>query len=304
MATVDYSPLFNSLRNAGTNMANMALKSTLMDAAVAKAGLTRDQMLANTALANSKTRLNDMKYDAVNPVIAALKGMDLNDVKVRNELVTAANGKPYLPYANVGNTGATYNRADGSVVGDVATNPLLRSAIDLNQAKTRAQMTLAGLSDTKARAGGFAPRAGSSGSKTSTGRNPLDLYKSEEAGTDIYGNATKRTATDYAAYRTAVSKLLELGLDPNDFKNHVALMSGQLDGTATQANTQGAVPTLDMRPDSPTAGQVNLPRAPAGVDPMSVPEIQSKVKEAQEAVKAGDMTDEEFLTLLNQMGIQ
>lgn len=285
-------------------MANMALKSTLMDAAVAKAGLTRDQMLANTVLANSKTRLNDMKYDAVNPVIAALKGMDLNDVNVRNELVTAANGKPYLSYANVGNTGATYNRADGSVVGDVATNPLLRSSVDLNQAKTRAQLALAGLNNTRAAAGGFAPRAGSSGSKTSTGRNPLDLYKSEEAGTDIYGNATKRTATDFDAYRTAVSKLLELGLDPNDFRNHVALLSGQVGGATAQANTQGAVPTIDMRADSPTAEQVTLPRAPAGVDPMSIPEINAKVKEAQAAVAAHKMSDEDFLALLNQMGIQ
>ena len=296
MATVDYSPLFNSLRNAGTNMANMALKSTLMDAEVAKAGLTRDQMLANTALANSKTRLNDMKYDAVNPVIAALKGMDLNDGNVRNELVTAANGKPYLPYANVGNTGATYNRADGSVVGDVATNPLLRSAVDLNQAKTRAQMALAGLSDTKAAAGGFAPRTGTTGG-TRTRNDGLkipDLFTSYVEVDDGMGGERTMAQVDRAAMTAMAGRILARNGNPMDVNEYLREF---------QAESQGA-PTVDMRPDSPTAGQVNLPRAPAGVDPMSVPEIQSKVKEAQEAVKAGDMTDEEFLTLLNQMGIQ
>lgn len=298
MATVDYSPLFNSLRNAGTNMANMALKSTLMDAAVAKAGLTRDQMLANTALANSKTRLNDMKYDAVNPVIAALKGMDLNDVKVRNELVTAANGKPYLPYANVGNTGATYNRADGSVVGDVATNPLLRSAIDLNQAKTRAQMALAGLNDTKARAGGFAPRAGTSGSKTSTGRNPLDLYKSEEAGTDIYGNATKRTATDYAAYRTAVSKLLKLGLDPNDFRNHVALLSGQVGGAQQPQTSAPVQETPAAETVAPTAQPVVPQTTPQDLSQVEL-DTQDKILNL---VRIGKMPYEEALRIAEVNG--
>ncbi len=306
MATVDYSPLFNSLRNAGTNVANMALKSTLMDAEVAKAGLTRDQMLANTALANSKTRIYDQKYETLSDIIKRVKaahgGDDPYSVDEQNRLVSAVGTHNYFPNQPIGNTGYVVNKASGEVSdGD---NPLAENYLKFLQGKTAAQIALAGLNNTKAAAGGFAPRAGTSGSRVSTGRNPLDIYKKEEPFTDVYGNTTKRTSTDYDAYRAANARLIALGLDPNDFKNHVALMSGQLDGAATQANTQGAVPTLDMRPDSPTAGQVSVPRAPAGVDPMSVPEIQAKVKEAQEAVKAGDMTDEEFLDLLNQMGIQ
>ena len=306
MATVDYSPLFNSLRNAGTNVANMALKSKLMDAEVVKAGLTRDQMLANTALANSKTKLYDQKYNwiqtAINDAVNGVSEGQPMPTDKFNRGNAAVWGKLDYPIQPIGNTGYVVNRATGEISG--GDNPLASGNLELIRGKTRAQTALAEVNEAKARAGGFAPRSGTSGSRASTGRNPLDIYKKEVPFTDVYGNTTTRTSTDYDAYRAANARLIALGLDPNDFKNHVALMSGQLDGAATQANTQGAVPTLDMRPDSPTAGQVSLPRAPAGVDPMSVPEIQSKVKEAQEAVKAGDMTDEEFLTLLNQMGIQ
>jgi len=306
MATVDYSPLFNSLRNAGTNMANMALKGIEAEGQAAKAALWRDQTLANTALSNSKTRIYDQKYetlsDIINRVKAAHGGDDPYSVDEQNRLVSAVGTHNYFPNQPIGNTGYVVNKASGEVSG--GDNPLAENYLKLLRGKTAAQIALAGLNNTKAAAGGFAPRSGTSGSRASTGRNPLDIYKKEVPFTDVYGNTTTRTSTDYDAYRAANARLIALGLDPNDFKNHVALMSGQLDGAATQANTQGAVPTLDMRPDSPTAGQVSLPRAPAGVDPMSVPEIQSKVKEAQEAVKAGDMTDEEFLTLLNQMGIQ
>lgn len=292
MATVDYSPLFNSLRNAGTNMANMALKSTLMDAAVAKAGLTRDQMLANTALANSKTRLNDMKYDAVNPVITALQGMDLNDVKVRNELVTAANGKPYLPYANVGNTGATYNRADGSVVGDVATNPLLRSAIDLNQAKTRAQMALAGLSDTKAAAGGFAPRTGTTGgSRTrNDGLKIPDLFTSYVEVDDGMGGKRTMAQVDRAAMTAMAGRILARNGNPMDVNEYLREF---------QAESQGA-PTVDMRPDSPTAGQVVQPSVQVPQDLANLPAD----KQILEMFRRKLITKEQALAMAAQAGIQ
>lgn len=297
MATVDYSPLFNSLRNAGTNMANMALKSTLMDAEVAKAGLTRDQMLANTALANSKTRLNDMKYRAVNPVITALNGKDLNDVNVRNELVTAANGKPYLSYANVGNTGATYNRADGSVVGDVATNPLLRSAVDLNQAKTRAQMALAGLSDTKAQAGGFAPRVGATGGTRAAGGNNGNtiprMYSSQELMDDGTGVKRLVTKVDYDALRDANAAIVAAGGNPNDIRAHIAYLNGEL-------KPQGQVPTVDMRPDSPAAGQVVQPLAQVPQDLVNLPADQQIL----EMFRRGLITKEQAAAMAAQAGIQ
>lgn len=297
MATVDYSPLFNSLRNAGTNMANMALKSTLMDAEVAKAGLARDQMLANTALANSKTRLNDMKYDAVTPVIAALKGLDLNDVNVRNELVTAANGKPYLPYTNVGNTGATYNGADGSVVGDVATNPLLRSTIDLNQAKTRAQMALAGLSDTKAQAGGFAPRSGTVGGTRAAGGNNGNtiprMYSSQELMDDGTGVKRLVTKVDYDALRDANAAIVAAGGNPNDIRAHIAYINGEL-------KPQGQVPTVDMRPDSPTAGQVVQSSAQVPQDLVNLPADQQIL----EMFRRGLITKGQAAAMAAQAGIQ
>lgn len=273
-------------------MANMALKSTLMDAAVAKAGLTRDQMLANTALANSKTRLNDMKYDAVNPVIAALKGMDLNDVKVRNELVTAANGKPYLPYANVGNTGATYNRADGSVVGDVATNPLLRSAIDLNQAKTRAQMALAGLSDTKALAGGFAPRAGTMGGTARARNDGLkipDLFKSYAEVDDGMGGKRTMAQVDFDAMAAMAARIQARGGNPMDVNEYVRELQG---------DAQGA-PTVDMRPDSPTAGQMAQPQAQVPQDLVSLPADQQIL----EMFRRGLITKEQAAAMAAQAGI-
>lgn len=292
MATVDYSPLFNSLRNAGTGLANMALKSKLVDAEVAKAGLTRDQMLANTALANSKTRLNDMKFGAVNPVIEVLKNMDLNDVNTRNELVTAANGKPYLPYTNVGTTGATYNGADGSVVGDVATNPLLQSTIALNQAKTRAQMALAGLSDTKAAAGGFAPRTGTTGgSRTrNDGLKIPDLFTSYVEVDDGMGGKRTMAQVDRAAMTAMAGRILARNGNPMDVNEYLREF---------QAESQGA-PTVDMRPDSPTAGQVVQPSVQVPQDLANLPAD----KQILEMFRRKLITKEQALAMAAQAGIQ
>lgn len=292
MATVDYSPLFNSLRNAGTNMANMALKSALMDAEVAKAGLTRDQMLANTALANSKRRLNDMKFGAVNPVIEVLKNMDLNDVNTRNELVTAANGKPYLPYTNVGTTGATYNGADGSVVGDVATNPLLQSTIALNQAKTRAQMALAGLSDTKAAAGGFAPRTGTTGG-TRTRNDGLkipDLFTSYVEVDDGMGGKRTMAQVDRAAMTAMAGRILARNGNPMDVNEYLREF---------QSESQGA-PTVYMRPNSPTAGQVVQPSVQVPQDLANLPAD----KQILEMFRRKLITKEQALAMAAQAGIQ
>ena len=303
MATVDYSPLFNSLRNAGTNMANTALKSALMDAEVAKAGLTRDQMLANTALANSKTRIYDQKYetlsDIINRVKAAHEGDDPYSVDEQNRLVSAVGTHNYFPNQSIGNTGYVVNKASGEVSG--GDNPLAENYLKLLQGKTAAQIALAGLNNTKALAGGFAPRAGTTGGTRVAGGNNGNtiprMYSSQELMDDGTGVKRLITKVDYDALRDANAAIVAAGGNPNDIRAHIAYLNGEL-------KPQGAVPTVDMRPDSPTAGQVTLPRAPAGVDPMSIPEINAKVKEAQAAVAAHKMSDEDFLALLNQMGIQ
>ena len=299
MATVDYSPLFNSLRNAGTNMANMALKGIEAEGQAAKAALWRDQTLANTALSNSKTRIYDQKYetlsDIINRVKAAHGGDDPYSVDEQNRLVSAVGTHNYFPNQPIGNTGYVVNKASGEVSG--GDNPLAENYLKLLQGKTAAQIALAGLSNTKAQAGGFAPRAGTMGGTARARNDGLkipDLFTSYVEVDDGMGGKRTMAQVDRAAMTAMAGRILARNGNPMDVNEYLREF---------QAESQGA-PTVDMRPDSPTAGQVNLPRAPAGVDPMSVPEIQSKVKEAQEAAKAGDMTDEEFLTLLNQMGIK
>ena len=299
MATVDYSPLFNSLRNAGTNVANMALKSKLMDAEVVKAGLTRDQMLANTALANSKTRIYDQKYetlsDIINRVKAAHGGDDPYSVDEQNRLVSAVGTHNYFPNQPIGNTGYVVNKASGEVSG--GDNPLAENYLKFLQGKTAAQIALAGVSNAKAQAGGFAPRVGATGGTRAAGGNNGNtiprMYSSQELIDDGTGVKRLVTKVDYDALRDANAAIVAAGGNPNDIRAHIAYLNGEL-------KPQGQVPTVDMRPNSPTAGQVVQPSVQVPQDLANLPAD----KQILEMFRRKLITKEQALAMAAQAGIQ
>ncbi len=312
MATTDYTPLFNSIRQSVGNLANMALK---MPAEQAKAELAAKQAQTAMQYQNSQTALNDQKLGAVASV---LKGLQIPEgeapsLDTQNRIVSAVNGKTYLPYSNIGSTGATYSGADGSVLANVENNPLLQKTLQVlgsqaaeNNARAAMALKAAELSGVKAQAGGFAPArtgtAGGAGVRRAGGTNGNtipQLYKNQEEMDDGMGGKRVVTRVDYDALRQANAAIIAAGLDPNDITNHVAYMNDTLGQrqTAPAAAPQASVPTLDLREDSPTAGQVSRG------NPMSDPVIRSQVEQFQALVRAGKMSDEEFLERLAGLGI-
>lgn len=294
MATVDYSPLFNSLRNAGTNMANMALKGIEAEGQAAKAALWRDQTLANTALSNSKTRIYDQKYetlsDIINRVKAAHGGDDPYSVDEQNRLVSAVGTHNYFPNQPIGNTGYVVNKASGEVSG--GDNPLAENYLKLLQGKTAAQIALAGLNNTRAAAGGFAPRTGTTGgSRTrNDGLKIPDLFTSYVEVDDGMGGKRTMAQVDRAAMTAMAGRILARNGNPMDVNEYLREF---------QAESQGA-PTVDMRPDSPTAGQVVQPSVQVPQDLANLPAD----KQILEMFRRKLITKEQALAMAAQAGIQ
>lgn len=137
-----------------------------------------------------------------------MAGMDMADRDVRNELAMLANGKAYLPYSNVGSTGATFNRATGAVSASPEDNPLLTAELAVresqagrNDAAAAASLALKALNDTKTAAGGFAPKSGGSAGSVS---NVKSLYTDNVETPDPFMPGVMKVTprTDYARMRT------------------------------------------------------------------------------------------------------
>lgn len=318
MATVDYSPLFNSVRQGATNMANMAIK---MPIEVAKAELTAKKTQADMRYKDSQTALNDQKLGTVANILKGLTGGlqegEAMPLDTQNRVVSALNGKTYLPYSAIGNTGATYSGADGSVLANPEGNTLLQKTLavlssqaGLNNARASQALKAAELSGVKADAGGFAPRVASAGttgggsrSVSANGNTIPRLYSSQEIIDDGMGGKRLVTRVDYDAMREANAAIAAAGGNPMDLNQHIAFQNGQLPGQAQgqeQAAPEDSVPVVDMRPDSPTAGQVTRPDA----NPLNDPNVRSQVAQFQDLVRTGKMTDDEFRAALAQLGIQ
>lgn len=317
MATTDYSPLFNSIRQGANNWANMALKMPMEQA---KAELAAKQAQTAMQYQNSQTALNDQKLGAVASILKNLPIAEgeTPSLDMQNRVISAVNGRQYLPYSNVGNTGATYSGADGSVLANVENNPLLQGTLNVlnsqageNNARAAQALKAAELYGVQAQAGGFAPRAAAAGGGAggtvvrrtggSNGNTIPQLYKSQEEVDDGMGGKRVLTRLDYDALRAANTAIISAGLDPNDINNHVAYLNGALGASGQAAPAQGSVPTVDMREDSPTAGQVLQPGG--GVDPLSDPAVKSQVEQFQQLVREGKMSDQEFLQRLAGLGI-
>ena len=308
MATVDYSPLFNSLRNAGTNVANMALKSTLMDAEVAKAGLTRDQMLANTALANSKTKLYDQKYNwiqtAINDAVNGVpEGQPMTTDKF-NRGNAAVWGKLDYPIQPIGNTGYVVNRATGEISG--GDNPLASGNLELIRGKTRAQTALAEVNEAKARAGGFAPRSGSAGSsgRARGGISAVkDLFIVPVTVKDAFGMDLTEYRVDTDALTTAITQLAAAGYNPFD-PIVMAQFRKNPDGFLRQAEAQQpqASAPVQETPPADAVPQTTPPAAPAAA-PKNLSQVELDTQDKiLEMVHKGKMSYEDAMRIAEANG--
>lgn len=119
--------------------------------------------LSTVALNNSAIALNQQKYGGTQQVLDSFAGADMSDQGNRNAMISAVNGRAYMPFQNIGNTGQVFDQATGAVSDN--NNGLSRvyekvqnSISNRNNAAAAASMATKNLRDTQARAGGFAPR--------------------------------------------------------------------------------------------------------------------------------------------------
>ena len=115
----------------------------------------------------STIALNQQKYGGIQQVLDSFAGADMTDQGNRNAMISAVNGRAYMPFQNIGNTGQVFDQATGAVSDN--NNGLSRvyekvqnSISNRNNAAAAASMATKNLRDTQARAGGFAPSNGAS----------------------------------------------------------------------------------------------------------------------------------------------
>lgn len=281
MATLDISPITNSIRSFGSGLANLALKKAALQYQNEKDAALDDLRQSQMDFNASKTALNQQKLDAVAPVLAALKGMDMNDINVRNEMISAANGKPTYAYQNIGNTGATFNKATGEV--GVESNPLLSmelaqraSGIDKNNAMAAAALALKAVRDEKAKGGT------SAANRTSSLKIP-DLFSSYVEVDDGMGGKRTMKQVDYDRMGAMAAQALAQGLDPLDPRTYITLM-GQAAVQPT-VEPQGAVPAQpsvqpqNVQPDPQVQESINAALQAISGQQASLPMTREKLLE-------------------------
>lgn len=302
MATVDISPISNGIRGIGSGLANLAIKKALLQSQVDKNALAAELSQSQIDFNQSKTALNQQKYDALVPLFRQLAGMDLADRDVRNEVAMLANGKAYLPYSNVGSTGATFSRATGNVAASPEDNPLLaselavrQSQVDRNNAAGAASMALKALNDVKAAAGGFAPRSsGATGGGSIS--NVKSLYTDNVETPDPFMPGVMKVAprTDFDRMRANMAALVSQGKSPYDTIAHLALMNA---GAApAPAAAPAAVPPAAAA--NASGDNVDLVQGRLGGSG-----IEAAVNNVLNQLRRGEITRAEAQAALTQLGV-
>lgn len=305
MATVDISPIANGIRGFGTGLANLAIKKALLGAQAEKQALAAQLTQSQIDFNDSKAQLNKQKYDALAPLFGRMAGMDMADRDVRNEIAMLANGKAYLPYSNVGSTGATFNRATGAVSASPEDNPLLaaelavrQSQVDRNNAAGAASMALKALNDVKAAAGGFAPRSsGSTGGASIS--NVKSLYTDNVETPDPFMPGVMKVAprTDFDRMRANMAALVSQGKSPYDTIAHLALMNaGTAPAPAAAPAAPAAVPPAAA--SVPSGDNVDLVQGRLGNSG-----VEAAVNSVLNQLRRGEITRAEAQAALTQLGV-
>lgn len=303
MATVDISPIANGIRGFGTGLANLAIKKALLGAQAEKQALAAQLTQSQIDFNDSKAQLNKQKYDALAPLFGRMAGMDMADRDVRNELAMLANGKAYLPYSNVGSTGATFNRATGAVSASPEDNPLLTAELAVrasqagrNDAAAAASLALKTLNDTKTAAGGFAPKSGGSAGSVS---NVELLYTDNVETPDPFMPGVMKVTprTDYARMRANMAALVSQGKSPYDTIAHLALMNaGTAPAPAASPAAPAAVPPAAA--SVPSGDNVDLVQGRLGNSG-----VEAAVNSVLNQLRRGEITRAEAQAALTQLGV-
>lgn len=308
MATVDYSPLFNSLRNAGTNMANMALKEIEAEGQAAKAALWRDQTLANTALSNSKTKLYDQKYNwiqtAINDAANGIpKGQPMPTDRF-NRGNAAVWGKLDYPNQPIGNTGFVVNRATGEISG--GDNPLAENYSQFMKGKTAAQVALAaarsqGKTGVSSGGSGSVQGATPEGVGLAVVNQLAPLFKKYKTVRDQYGMERQVEVVDMPALLKFVVETTLKGGNPRDLMTAARYMYPEYFQGEGAQQPQASAPVQE----TPTAETVAPTAQP--VVPQTTPQDLSQVElntqdKILKMVEEGDMSYEEALRIAEVNG--
>ena len=305
MATVDISPIANGIRGFGTGLANLAIKKALLGAQAEEQALAAQLTQSQIDFNDSKAQLNKQKYDALASLFGRMAGMDMADRDVRNEIAMLANGKAYLPYSNVGSTGATFNRATGDVAASPERTPLLaaelavrESQVGRNNAAAAASIALKALNDTKTAAGGFAPKSGGSAGSVS---NVKSLYTDNVETPDPFMPGVMKVTprTDYARMRNAMAELVKQGKNPNDMIAHLALMAAGANGGSSAPVPAQAVPAPTV-PTAPAASGDNIDMVHGRLGNSGV---EAAVNSVLNQLRRGEITRAEAQAALTQLGV-
>lgn len=281
--------------------AELAVRQSQADKNALAAELSQSQIDFN----QSKTALNQQKYDALVPLFGQLAGMDLADRDVRNDVAMLANGKAYMPYSNVGSTGATFSRATGDVAASPERNPLLaaglavrESQVGRNNAAAAASLALKALNDTKTAAGGFAPKSGGGAGSVS---NVKLLYTDNVETPDPFMPGVMKVTprTDYARMRNAMAELMKQGKNPNDMIAHLALMAAGANGGSSAPVPAQAVPAPTV-PAAPAASGDNIDMVHGRLGNSGV---EAAVNNVLNQLRRGEITRAEAQAALTQLGV-
>lgn len=306
MATVDISPIANGIRGIGSGLANLAIKKALLQSQADKNALAAELSQSQIDFNQSRTALNQQKYDALVPLFGQLAGMDLSDRDVRNEVAMLANGKAYLPYSNVGSTGATFSRATGDVAASPEGNPLLaaelavrQSQVDRNNAAGAASMALKALNDVKAAAGGFAPRSsGTTGGGSISNVKPLYTDNVETPDPFMPGVMKVAPRTDFDRMRANMAALVSQGKSPYDTIAHLALMNAGASPAPAAAPAASPAVVPPAAAAAPSGDNVDLVQGRLGGSG-----IEAAVNNVLNQLRRGEITRAEAQAALTQLGV-
>lgn len=304
MATVDYSPLFNSLRNAGTNMANMALKGIEAEGQAAKAALWRDQTLANTAFANSKTKLNEQKYGWIDSNLNPDPNgqpIDNNQFNRRNAAVW---GREYYPKHTIGNTGFVYDRATGEISG--GDNPLAENYSQFMKGKTAAQVALAaarsqGKTGVSSGGSGSVQGATPEGVGLAVVNQLAPLFKKYKTVRDQYGMERQVEVVDMPALLKFVVETTLKGGNPRDLMTAARYMYPEYFQREGAQQPQASAPVQET-PAAETVAPTAQPVVPQ-TTPQDLSQVELNTQDKiLKMVEEGDMSYEEALRIAEVNG--
>jgi hypothetical protein len=300
--------LTNGLSNAFKYLGKAQLNQAKAENDRLAKGASVQRALAGVDNLNARTAIAQQKYDATQAILDALRGQGLDDRGVRNEMITAVNGKAYMPNAAIGNTGAVLDRATGALSVDQG-NPVTQAFLGVQDALIRQRRSAAEvnaarqalLADRRERperyiAGTYRQNGTAWKPSAATMRfiGEEDVLKPD--GTpekDFNGKPIKRFNPEKLA--SVLRRLDQKGLPRNDENLWAEFL-----GLTENAGTPAALPV----PPASTAAQAVAAAVPAPEAPVAQANPRaSTIQQVRERIRRGEITAEQGMAFLAEQGI-